>query len=121
MPFSKSDFDEGKQGKYKAAIASAAGAPVDNVDIVSITEKRRRAGSVDVETKVLRLLPSPPTPPPESGYCAEARWWRRRRQKQQQKQEQRLPTSSAGAMLLLLQNLPLELSFACFCSPMGAS
>jgi len=52
MPFSKSDFVEDKQDKYKAAIASAAGAPVDNVDIVSITEKRRRAGSVDVETKI---------------------------------------------------------------------
>ena len=57
MPFSKSDFDEDKRDKYKAAIASAAGAPVDNVDIVSITEKRRRAGSVDVETMVLWLLP----------------------------------------------------------------
>jgi len=52
MPYKKSDFNEALQDKYKAAIASAAGAPVDNVDIVSITEKRRRAGSVDVETKI---------------------------------------------------------------------
>lgn len=52
MPYKKSDFNEALQDKYKAAIASAAGALVDNVDIVSITEKRRRAGSVDVETKV---------------------------------------------------------------------
>jgi hypothetical protein len=58
MPYAKSDFNEALQEKYKLAIASAAGAPVDNVDIVSITEKRRRAGSVDVETKVLCLLPS---------------------------------------------------------------
>ena len=56
MPYAKSDFNEALQEKYKLAIASAAGAPVDNVDIVSITEKRRRAGSV--ETKVLCLLPS---------------------------------------------------------------
>jgi hypothetical protein len=70
MPYSKSDFNEDKQKKYKAAIASAAGAPADNVDIVSITEKRRRAGSVDVETKVLCLLPSPPLP--ESGPFAAA-------------------------------------------------
>ena len=55
MPYSKSDFNEDKQKKYKAAIASAAGAPADNVDIVSITEKQRRAGSIDVETKVRAL------------------------------------------------------------------
>jgi hypothetical protein len=61
MPYSKSDFNEALQDKYKAAIASAAGAPVDNVDIVSIREKRRRAGSVDVETKVLLPTPLPST------------------------------------------------------------
>ena len=58
MPYSKSEFNQDKQDKYKLAIASAAGTPADNVDIVSITEKSRRAGSVNVETKVLRLLPS---------------------------------------------------------------
>jgi len=76
MPYKKSDFNEALQDKYKAAIASAAGAPVDNVDIISITEKRRRAGSVDVETKVLCLLTSPPSP--ESGPCAAARWRQQR-------------------------------------------
>ena len=33
----------------------AAGTTVANVDILSITEGRRRAGSVKVETKVSRL------------------------------------------------------------------
>jgi hypothetical protein len=55
MPYSKAEFDEGKQTKYKAAIASTAGSPVENVDIVSITEMRRRAGSVEVETKVRKV------------------------------------------------------------------
>ena len=53
--YSKADFDQAKQNKYKAAIANAAGTTADKVDILSITEGRRRAGSVKVETKVSRL------------------------------------------------------------------
>ena len=52
MPYTKADFDKDKQDKFKVAIAAAAGTSADNVDIVSITEKRRRAGSVVVETKI---------------------------------------------------------------------
>ena len=52
MPISKADFDETKQENYKTAVASAAGVSPKNVDIVDIKEKRRRAGSVEVETKV---------------------------------------------------------------------
>jgi hypothetical protein len=36
-------------------VADAAGTTAANVDILSITEGRRRAGSVKVETKVNRL------------------------------------------------------------------
>jgi hypothetical protein len=45
-----------KQDKFKAAVASAAGTTADNIDILDITEGRRRAGSVKVETKVLTLV-----------------------------------------------------------------
>ena len=45
-----------KQNKFKAAVASAAGTTADNVNILDITEERRRAGSVFVETKVLALV-----------------------------------------------------------------
>ena len=51
LPYTKADF-ESKQDKYKAAIAAAAGTSAANVEILVITEKRRRAGSVDVQTKV---------------------------------------------------------------------
>jgi len=37
------------------AVADTAGTTAANVDILSITEGRRRAGSVKVETKVNRL------------------------------------------------------------------
>jgi hypothetical protein len=53
--YSKANFDQAKQDKYKAAVANAAGTAAANVDIVSITEARRRAESVKVETKVGRL------------------------------------------------------------------
>ena len=43
-----------KQDKYKTAIANAAGTVAANVEIVKITEARRRAGKVEVETKVRR-------------------------------------------------------------------
>lgn len=52
MPYSKAAFTSDKQTKYKAAIATAAKVPTENVDIVQVIEKRRRAGGVDVETKV---------------------------------------------------------------------
>ena len=51
-PNSKADFDQTKQDKYKAAVATAAGTTAANVDIITITEARRRAGSIKVETKV---------------------------------------------------------------------
>jgi hypothetical protein len=52
LPYTKADFDQAKQEKYKAAMAATAGTSVANVVIEMITEKRRRAGSVDVKTKV---------------------------------------------------------------------
>ena len=52
MPYSKAEFDTSKQFLYKTAVAITAGTSASNVDILSITEKRRRVGSVDVETKV---------------------------------------------------------------------
>ena len=52
MPFTKASFTEAKQDQYKAAVASAAGTSADNVEILDIKEVRRRAGSIQVETKV---------------------------------------------------------------------
>ena len=52
MPYSKAEFDLDKQAKFKSAVASAAGTTSDNVDILSITEQRRRAGGIIVETKI---------------------------------------------------------------------
>ena len=53
MPYSKAQF-EAQHVKYTAAVASAASAPVSNVEIVSVTEKPNGGGQleVDVETKV---------------------------------------------------------------------
>ena len=48
----QAEFDKVRQDRYKAALASAAGTRAGNVDILAITEGRRRAGSVKVETKV---------------------------------------------------------------------
>jgi hypothetical protein len=48
----QAEFDTAKQDKYKAAMASAARTTADKVGIVSIIEKRRRAGSSDVQTRV---------------------------------------------------------------------
>ena len=53
MPYSKADFDTVKQDKYKVAVSNAAGTTAANVVILSITDGRRRAGSVKVETKIL--------------------------------------------------------------------
>ena len=53
LPYTKADFDDkAKKDKFRAAVAAAAGTIAENVKILSITEKRRRAGSVDVETKI---------------------------------------------------------------------
>jgi len=52
MPYSKAEFDTAKQDKYKEALANTAGTTAANVEILSITEGRRRAGSVKVETKI---------------------------------------------------------------------
>jgi hypothetical protein len=52
LPYTKSEFDTDKQQKFKTAVSSAAGVPDVNVDIADIIEKRRRAGSIDVFTKV---------------------------------------------------------------------
>ena len=52
LPYTKADFDQAKQEKYKAAMAATAGTSLANVVIEMITEKRRSAGSVDVKTKV---------------------------------------------------------------------
>jgi len=52
MPYSKAEFDADKKSKYKIAVATAAGTIETNVDLVEIKEKRRRAGSIDVVTKV---------------------------------------------------------------------
>ena len=52
MPYTKSEFDQDKQVQYKAALASAAGTITENVDILAITDAHRRAGSVNVDTKV---------------------------------------------------------------------
>ena len=60
MPYSKAEFDENKQELYKESIASASGTSVRNVEILGITEARRRAGSINVETKVpSKYLPAP--------------------------------------------------------------
>jgi hypothetical protein len=53
MPIAKADFNVSFQNNFKAAMASAAGIPSGNVDIVSIFEDRRRQGkSSTIETKL---------------------------------------------------------------------
>ena len=53
LPYTKDQFDKSKQDKYKTAVANAAGTIAANVEIVKITDARRRAGKVNVETKIL--------------------------------------------------------------------
>ena len=53
LPYTKDQFDKSKQDKYKTAVANAAGTIAGNVEIVKITDARRRAGKVNVETKIL--------------------------------------------------------------------
>lgn len=53
MPYSKDEFDEDKQTKYKQAVAKAANSVPGNVDIKSVKDAAsRRAGSVKVETAI---------------------------------------------------------------------
>jgi hypothetical protein len=53
MHYSKAEFDMGKQDAFKEAMASAGGISPLNVDILSITQGRRRPRkSVDVATKL---------------------------------------------------------------------
>ena len=52
MPYTKAEFDEAKQAKYKRAIASVAGTSDKNIRL-EIAEKKRRAGSIEVTTKIL--------------------------------------------------------------------
>ena len=44
LPYSQAEFDTSKRDAYKSAVAIAAGTTSDRVEIVSITESRRRAG-----------------------------------------------------------------------------
>ena len=55
MPYNKVEF-EAQQVKYTAAVASAAGTPVANIDILSVTEKPHRVGSSCVRFCVLCLV-----------------------------------------------------------------
>jgi len=58
LPYTKDQFPgpyingQSKLDKYKTAVANAAGTVAANVEIVKITEARRRAGKVAIETKV---------------------------------------------------------------------
>jgi len=53
MPIAKADFNTTFQKTFKEAMASAAGIPSGNVDIVNIFEDRRRQGkSSTIETKL---------------------------------------------------------------------
>jgi hypothetical protein len=52
MPYTKTEFDGDKQDKYKVAVARAANTARANVDLGTITEVRRRAGSVKVPTTI---------------------------------------------------------------------
>jgi hypothetical protein len=55
------------QHKYKVAVANSASTVTDNVDILAITEERRRAEKVKVETKVRLCVCDAKTP-----VCADA-------------------------------------------------
>ena len=52
MPYTKPDFNTARQDKYKDAVSIVADTTAADVGIASITEVRRRAGSVNVETKI---------------------------------------------------------------------
>ena len=52
MPYGKAEFDAAFQMQYKQAVAIAAGTVAANIDIVSISEGRRRAASIALETKI---------------------------------------------------------------------
>ena len=51
MPYSRAEFDQAKQKKYKEAVAKAAGTVAANIEL-KITDARRRASSIKVETTI---------------------------------------------------------------------
>ena len=53
MPYTRAGFGTDKKEKYKEALASAAATTATRVKIVSIAETRRRAGQVEVDTRIL--------------------------------------------------------------------
>ena len=51
----QASFDQDKELKFRTALATSAGTTAENVEILSITEVRRRQGSgIRVENKVCR-------------------------------------------------------------------
>ena len=52
MPYMKAKFDGAKQGLFKDTIASPSDTSPRNLDILSIAEARRRAGSIEVEANI---------------------------------------------------------------------
>jgi len=56
MPYTKDEFDEDKQTKFKKAVAKVAGTTEKNI-VLTIKDSRRRAGSIQVETKILAGSP----------------------------------------------------------------
>jgi len=53
LPYSKASFDQDKQLKFRTALAASAGTTAENVEILSITEGRRRQGQgIKVENKI---------------------------------------------------------------------
>lgn len=53
MPYTKAEFNTEKQSKFKSALAIASGTTVDTVEIISISDVRRRQGQgIKVESKI---------------------------------------------------------------------
>ena len=52
LPYTKAEFDAEKQQAYRTALAIASKTDVDKVEIVSITDSRRRAGRITVVTRI---------------------------------------------------------------------
>ena len=52
LPYSNSEFTASKQTLYANAISSVAGVGRDKVEILSVTENRRQASSIDVKTRI---------------------------------------------------------------------
>lgn len=52
MPYGKEEFNDARKRLFETAVANAAGTDVRNVEIVSVSERQRRAGQVDVKVKI---------------------------------------------------------------------